>query len=312
MTTGYYRHALLRPLRALAASTHNAGLLGPMTLGIEVTEPALAAGCGLGNIDPQHTDGRSDAAAIDFALDWRLPPPGALMVTLRPDADALGAMAVLDMRSAGQPVTHDCKTRIDAISTADRFARGPWPGLRRLPECEKEMITALDGGHIVGPVAAAASDARLALDKRVSLLRRWLETGSPPPLQLAAMQARARALWYALESGQLRMSLSIPDRLAVAEGEADGALFLGYRLAPVVIAFNPRFAFPSGGFGRKFTIAQYREGHADFGAIIRGLNAEEAGWGGSSTIAGSPQGVSSRLTLDHVKHIVTAALLADD
>ena len=62
-----YRYALLKPLRAPGAEDWNAAILARPCLGIEVTEPELAARCVLGNIDPQHLGGidtpRRDLAA---------------------------------------------------------------------------------------------------------------------------------------------------------------------------------------------------------------------------------------------------------
>lgn len=91
----------------------------PNTLGIEVTDPKIAAMCDLGNVDPQHGCGRDskgwvergegsaqlspgrhrDGAAVDAALLWMLPPVGATLATIRPDLDSIGAMALLTLRS---------------------------------------------------------------------------------------------------------------------------------------------------------------------------------------------------------------------
>ena len=82
-----------------AGGDGNVRLLGPMTLGVEVTVPELARRCGLGNIDPQHGGGvgagTADTAAIEACLTVTPPPAGATLVTVRPDLDAFGAMALL-------------------------------------------------------------------------------------------------------------------------------------------------------------------------------------------------------------------------
>ena len=73
------------------------------TLGIEVTNSQLAENCGLGNIDPQHTQrdhyDNDPPAAIEAALDCELPKPGSEIITVKPDMDSLGAMAVLLLRN---------------------------------------------------------------------------------------------------------------------------------------------------------------------------------------------------------------------
>src|SRR4051812_32832723 len=73
-----YRFALLAPTKK---AVEQSGVLGPQTLGIEVTVPALAAACALGNIDPQHTAGGDGRAAIEAALAWPLPDAGSTLVT---------------------------------------------------------------------------------------------------------------------------------------------------------------------------------------------------------------------------------------
>jgi hypothetical protein len=80
-------------------------------------------------------------------------------------------------------------------------------------------------------------------------------------------------------------------------------------MAPVVVAFNPRFRFRDGAIGPKFTVAQYCAGHADLDAAATSLSRLEQGWGGSATIKGSPQGRPSRLSRDTVASAVEAALL---
>ena len=123
-----YRYGLLDPRPSPMAKQANAVLLGPETLGIEVTVPALAAGCGLGDIDPQHGPGGGAIAAIEAALDWPLPPSHACLVTIRRDADAFGAMAVLGLRAAGHPIDPAMGYRIALIARADCFDNGHWPG----------------------------------------------------------------------------------------------------------------------------------------------------------------------------------------
>lgn len=55
----HYNFATLDP----RPGADNSAVLGADTLGIEVPIPALAAQCGLGNIDPQHSGTSSHSAA---------------------------------------------------------------------------------------------------------------------------------------------------------------------------------------------------------------------------------------------------------
>lgn len=283
-----YRLALLDPRAEPAVQLH---LLGPATLGIEVTVPVLAAACGLGNIDPQHGPGGDGRAAIEAALDWPMPPPGTLLVTIRPDLDSVGAMAVLGMRAAGEPIGPDACVRIDQIARADRHDRGAWPGPRPLASLWTEPT----------PLAAPAllvADAGLDLSERVAGLRHWLATGQTAPRYCEKAVAGRREMAAALHAGTLRVRSLRGGRIAVVVGGRAEALRLGYCLAPVVVALNPAFRPAAGGEPyRKFTVAQYRAGHADFAGLRQVLALLEPGWGGSATILGSPQGASSQLSL---------------
>jgi len=92
---------------------------------------------------------------------------------------------------------------------------------------------------------------------------------------------------------------------------------LGYTQAPIVVAFNPEFGFGNAPKVKKYTIAQYKNGYVDLNAVKEELNVAErevlgeeindndfVSWGGSPTIIGSPQGFSSKLTMDEVSEIV--------
>jgi hypothetical protein len=294
-----YRLALLDPRAEPAAQLH---LLGPATLGIEVTQPALAAACGLGNIDPQHRPGGDGRAAIEAALDWPMPPPGTLLATIRPDLDSIGAMAVLAMRAAGEPIGREARARIDQVARADRHDRGAWPGPRALASRWTEPM----------PLAAPAllgADAGLGLSERVAGMRRWLATGQTAPRYREKAVAACREMAAALHDGTLRVRPLRGGRIAVVVGERAEALRLGYCLAPVVVALNPAFPPAAGGEPhRKFTVAQYRGGQADFAALRQVLAVLEPGWGGSATILGSPQGTSSHLSICTVIRAVRRTL----
>ena len=124
--TRVYRYELLDP-RPGADNRH---LLGACTLGIEITVPNLAAECGLGNIDPQHTASSASRAAIEEAVEAPLPPADACLVTVRPDPDAFGAMAVLAMRATASIWS---RTRATALRswhgrTDSLVVPGPVPG----------------------------------------------------------------------------------------------------------------------------------------------------------------------------------------
>lgn len=280
----------------------------PLMLGIEVTVPALAAACGLGNIDPQHTPGaRADApAAVEAALDWPLPPEGARLATIRPDLDALGAMAVLGLRAQGvAPAALQARAR--RIAAVDRHDRGPWPGPRPLPETLDDLLEDWPGRDL-SLLAACMGDAALPMAARVAAMADWLLTGRAPESHAAAVQARWKGLAESLAMQTTLIECSPCGRFATVVSLQPGALALGYRLAPISVALNTAFGFPDGKRGRKYTLARWGEGDGDLDAIVRLVSQRESGWGGQRGIKGSPQSHPSALCLREIRALVRDGL----
>ena len=297
-----YSFALLTPSRAPDAEALNAPWLGPGTLGVEVTEPALAACCGLGNIDPQHSpDALAPRAAIEAALAHPLPPPGARLVTVRRDVDACGAMAVLCLRARGVRLSPEALERAALAAQADAFRFGAWPGRRALPlsaaEIDEVGVGVQSLGAMIGGVAGAD------IGEGVAAMEIWLTEGRAPEPWLRQAEQAAQALWRALADGAVRVRLDEDTRIAVVEGFAPGALRLGYRLAPVVVAASTMNR------ASKYAIAQFAPGSIDMRAIKDSFAAREPGWGGSATLLGSPQGVGSALDLSTCLALTRAALI---
>ena len=282
-TAGFqaYRVGLLDPRRTRPASC---GLDPESTFGVEVTAPELTQLCGLGNLDPQHTGGDASMAAIEAAVTHPLPPRGSLLVTVRPDVDAFGAMAVLDIRAC-EGLPQEAAARIEQVALADRFAAGPWPSRR-------DETTAAGDVDAVTPVEVLASvtfDAGVPVEQRAAAVRRWLATGQLPE------DAQERAVRIAGERAEAERQtelreLAADGTIAVVRGTHRFGLSIGYRYAPVVVAENPTFRLQGGRPHRKLTVAQYDDSWVDLGAVVEELSVVEPGWGGSPTICGSPQG----------------------
>ena len=117
-----YLYGLLRKDVSPEAERHNDEWLGPNTLGIEVTSDYLARRCGLGNIDPQHQV-NGGSSAIEEALISPLPKAGSRMVTIRPDKDSIGAMAILTLRAEGRGNNID-RLMVSWIGALDRYGYG--------------------------------------------------------------------------------------------------------------------------------------------------------------------------------------------
>lgn len=299
-----FQFVVLDPRPTQAGDQANAAVFQKArVLGIEVTVPALAARCDLGNIDPQHTGSNPRLAAIEAAIEAELPPHGSVLATIRPDLDSLGAMALLWLRAEGLPITTGVVGRVTQVAVSDRFAHGQWPGRRPVSdEVSKETPLAAIG--------AAAMDHELSLASRVGLVRNWLTNGSVPDVYAERVRRERDAITRLLAEGSVRVEPRFGGRVVVVEGSYRGALSIGYLQAPVVIARDSTFRFQGGAPHVKYTVAQYARGYVDLVTGVARLVEREEGWGGSPTIIGSPQGTGSALSLDEVLDIVFDRLAA--
>lgn len=280
---------------------------GYTIVGVEVTVPALAGLCDV-NIDPQHGTG-GDPSMSAIVLIARhgidLIPKGAQKVafaTVRPDLDAFGGIALLWWElqapySVQQHSSAAMRSRIQAIHLSDTFSRGEWQ--------PREMGTGEDS--FLAAIARCVSDFKVSMRDRIEAVQRWLEAGEEPSGYRAAYERESGEILSAIASGNT--SVETQGRIAIIQSRLRAATSVGYTQAPVVIALNPSFSMGGAPPVRKFTICQYRTGYVDLAKVKDELASLEAGWGGSPTIVGSPQGVDSNLPLETVVEIVTKHLL---
>lgn len=278
----------------------------PGAFGIEVTDPSLARMCTDGSLDPQHGAGSSTCApaAIEAAALIALPRFGSMLVTIRPDCDAIGAMALLAWRAFGLGVDVNMQERIARIGAMDRHDRGPWPGPRPLPRSEADSRDDWPGEELTA-LAVAVSDKALSTLSRVQLASRWLASGEVPQNARATIMARRASQIEALESGRITLR-RISAKIAAIQTTDPGALAIAYCLAPFVIATNPNYCFVSGLRGVKHTVAHW--GGDGLSAFREKIGELEPGWGGSSGIVGSPQFEASQLDADAVANLLSETL----
>jgi hypothetical protein len=279
--------------------------LPSQTLGIEITDSLLASLCELGNIDPQHGHARGadveGRAAIDTALRWPLPPPGTTLTTIRPDADSIGAMAVLSLRGDGMAFTSAMHERIDLIARSDCFDYGDWASwaaMHQPPQKGAKLLALSPHPTEFRVLAAFIGLDPNDLPSSVSMMRDWLLTGALPPHGMAEVEETDRAAAAAWSAGQLPLLPLCDGRVAFVQSDYPGAISLGYRHAPIVIAERLL------GGKRKITIAQFERGHLDMKAISARLNQIEPGWGGSETILGSPQGCATSMKIEQIIDLI--------
>lgn len=346
----YYSFAILDPRNIPAAMEANDKVFasGPV-YGIEVTVPALAVRCTF-NLDPQHTGGNANRAAIEDALTAELPAEGSTLATVRADLDSVGAMAISSMRKKetivllledksakgycpacgmGNETMPGCcmvcgyregtwfhsqrfMQRFSKVAASDKFARGGYPGPRPLPTRGNpwdEKTASAESSRPLAAIAAAVMDFKISLLDRVEMMEKWLLTGEEPKQYRDSVEKERLDMITALESAAIRHEVRADGRIAVVESTHRAATSVGYSLAPVVVALNPSFKLGGGEPHRKFTVCVFELGKfADIKSALAELATIEPGWGGSPTIGGSPQGVSSTLTIDQVVDVVAKYL----
>lgn len=319
--SNHMNFALLDPRNTPQALAHNDAIFAArdyppdpaaLVYGIEVTIPELAARC-RGNLDPQHTEKR-DVSAISAACDldestMRMIDERYTLVTVRADLDSVGAMAIIEWRKGialdvtcgsyqhldgcepyGFRPGPEMDDRIAAIDKLDRFAFGDWVP-SALPSSETR----------VSPLAAVAlmcMDHAAPLADRVKMMLAWLRYGDLPLPYIEQAVSEHAQIVDALASGQISITPVQSSRCVIVESTHKDALKLGYCVAPVVIAINPEFRFSGGEPHRKITITKFNaDQRADLVTLAKRLGD---GWGGTSTIIGSPQGVNCETTTSEI------------
>lgn len=304
-----YQFTTLDPRNIPAATEANDKVFANPVYGIEVTVPALAKRCTF-NLDPQHTGGDANRAAIEDALTTELPAEGSTLATVRADLDAIGTMAIFNLRTNGESL-ESAMDRINMVATADKFARGGYSGPKPLPTRSNpwdESSATAESSRPLAAIAAAIMDFKVPMADRVSTMERWLLTGDEPAQYRTQVEKERLDMITAMETGQIKSETRSDNRIAVVESTHRAATSVGYSLAPVVVALNPSFKQGPSEPYKKFTICAFEAKFADIKSALAELATLEAGWGGSPTIGGSPQGVSSVLTIDQVVEVVAKHL----
>lgn len=256
-----------------------------------------------------------------------LPPGDSVFFTTRADLDSFGTAAVFAIRSkrletamsaADTLFTDEQINRIMLIAETDKFSSvgewkpyplpshdNPWPTENSSTSDRKELAA----------INAAITDFRVAPQTRLQLMIDWILTGYEPfNYRLDVDEARLDMI-CAIEDNEIKLrglrlrkgfssnfgKIASESKIygfhpgienfdiAVVESTHRAATMVGYSVAPVVVAYHPEW--------NKFTICQFREGYVNFSELKARLNqlekesggAENATWGGSNTIAGSPQ-----------------------
>jgi hypothetical protein len=291
--------------------------------GIEVTIPALASRC-YANLDHHGPESTAETpSACEQALvlsSHELPFENWVLATVRPDADSVTAMAVIVNRQEGKVIDAEL---VSAIGCFDRL--GPASG---------------KPSPLVSAIARKACDFKLGLDARVLWVSEVLAGDGKEAEVAELISAHDRELIDARKASTVEVYTGIfcqncggstnwrPGRgcgfcntcgssdiyvasveIATVVSTHRFATNLGYEVAPVVVAMNPEMPVDpkdsSKGTYAKFTVCRY-DSHVpcDLPSALVDLQVMEPGWGGRGDIFGSPQGVSSSLTLEQVVDVI--------
>jgi len=232
------------------------------------------------------------------------------MITVRPDLDALGAMALIEYRSSEGEITPEIAERIEEIAIADKFARGGWPGKTELPSSENPWPKSANASdnHKLAAIGSRVMDFKALIAGRVDSMKEFLVSGTEPAEYRNKVEQEQADMISALERGDIKIEIEADGQIAYVESSHRSGTTLGYTQAPVVIAFNPTFKQGPGDPYKKFTICQYDGTWIDLTALKAELATIEEGWGGSPTIIGSPQGHDSIIDPKKIIEIATKHL----
>ncbi len=282
----------------LEAEANNESLLGPDTLGIEVTHNGFARQCELGNIDPQHGEhSRSLSSAIEEALVWPLPPDGSRLVTIRLDKDAIGAMAVLCIRLEGGEDKID-RCMVSWIGAIDRHgfmgAVKNHPELAKLFKTSKEIF-AMD--YIIHQAK------EYSLAKRVDMIAQILcHEMSQKEIEELTLRLRPK------KQVDFSQRVVLYGEVAFIEsfGEYHNARTWGSKRYKVTVVYDLNFERftvirQTGCFDKVRFDNEINRLEAEYrGMTIGELHGFNLDWGGNANITSSPEGEGrkSRLSID--------------
>jgi hypothetical protein len=171
-----------------------------------------------------------------------------------------------------------------------------------------EAEGSVDSTRDLAAIGAVVADFKVPIAERVEVMKTWLLTGEESAKYREQVERERADMVRALTDGTIKVSVAAGGKITVVESTHRAATAVGYAHAPVVVALNPSFKLGAGEAHRKFTVCAYSAEHADIKSVLAELNELEAGWGGSPTIGGSPQGISSTLAVEQVIEVVSRHL----
>lgn len=289
-----------------------------LIVGVEIPQGDLSRVL-VANLDPQHGGGTfglgtqpvdafaaCDAAIQIVAALGRPLPTTTRYVTTRMDPDSLVAAMILSGRiPLGTALAN--QRLIDELAVLDDGRPSGVPWVKKAPE-PQTVGDHLEWGAVGALCLAytrsgAPASALMGLEAAV-----WAALGASAMLNYTEARSRQGSAWSAIPDILKRIRAC--GNVAVGKDLPFGAATWPaiYSVAPIGLLDS---ASPSGGAGRKYTVACHRglgdrgpEFHAAFRRLVGFL---EKGWAGAATITGSPLPGGSMLTQDQVLQLVQQA-----
>ena len=273
-------------------------------IGLEMTVPALAELCDR-NIDPQHTDGKADQSCVKEIAEKAPQHLGwfkskdldkVVFATNRVDLDALGAYVLADRYLRGEKISFN--ENVAAIDAHDTHSGAKWEG-------PKPIEQAFDPESKTGALASSVK-VFMVTPKNIEDIKNFIDTGHVDETIMDSYRKSQQGIIDKVKSGDIKTE--VIGGVAYVETTLPCATNVGYSFAPVVVATNPAMRNPDGTTYRKVSICQHEAGYADLVTVKNELAAKEAGWGGSPTFLGSPQGQDCTVELSEIKKLVYSNL----
>lgn len=247
-------------------------------------------------------DDDNTPAACEQAIKW--PYFDGNVVIQIPDADSLTAAAIL----LDKVIWFQCSGEyfnqtggeLEEIKELDIGLIGAIGKIDRLGvhACFNEM-----SDIYVQAIRAVVNIKDLSLTDKIYLIRDLLYNNPISEKIINQIKLDIELKQKAKENSKITIVEKNNKKIAFVESNTAFATQLAYEISDICIAFNNKmlkdFKNPDMGTYKKWTIS-LRDSHVKAKINFDNLNKLESGWGGRTTIGGSPQGVDSILTIDQI------------
>lgn len=229
------------------------------------------------------------------------------LITIKPDLDSIGAMvlATLSINHPSLQITGDILLRLIAIANSDRHgSTSKWNRHKRINYFNEPLFSKF--GIPIGILSAIGSHDDIRI--KVQYMTDYILTGTFEKFdKYTALMLKKNEK----SSKSTDVQIIIDNKFVFVESNYRGAIGLGYRYAPVVLAKNPSYRFGQDGLkGVKYTIAQFNSSHVNIEKVLNRILVLEDDWGGdNNSIIGSSQREPSKLTTDQIFDIIKQELL---